>query len=167
MTIRRCFECYDQVRLKTNKHWHFLRHTTLSDLHPRSRPYTRADGKYGKNQKLTLSQTPWLLHWWNLAQWCFGARPYRHTSLSDLHPKSRSQGLIENLEKLKRWHFLKHYYHYSWNLAQRYVVSRPFRPYHFLWPSFKVTVTRPYGNPWKSSDFFFQTLSSLQPWKLS
>ena len=72
--------------------------------------------------------------------------PSEHTTLSDLHPRSRSQGLMENLEKLKTWTFSQTLWTVqSWHLAQRYLVTRPFNPYQFEWPSPKVTVTRSDG----------------------
>ena len=141
MTLRRPAPVCLSVRLSVRpsqklNHWHFLRHyghnshetwhisalwqglsklITLSDLHPRSRPQGLIENLEKFKHWHVLRHYDQYSHaTWHKGTFLQGHSG--HTSLSDLHPRSQSQGLVENLEK--HWNFFQHYPHYSHKIWQ-------------------------------------------------
>ena len=82
----------------------------LSSGRPDVRPSVRPSQKLKHGHFLRHYDHYSLETWHNGTLW---QGPSEHTTFSDLHPRSRSQGLMENLEKLKHGHFLRHYEQYS------------------------------------------------------
>ena len=138
---------------KLNRHlkrWHFLKpyddyshetwhngtlwqgspdHTSLSDLHPR----LQSQGLMKNLEKLKHCHLLRLYGQYNHETWHSGTSwqcSSTHTGFGDLHPRSKSQGLIENLETLKHLHFSKTLWPLqSWHLTPLCFMEMPFRPY--------------------------------------
>ena len=88
---------------------------------------TETEGKIWRNKTLTLAEILWPLQSWHFS--------HRNSVANAFRPLSsvvffclfvfcfvfcfglRSQGLMENIESLKHWHFLRHYHysHESWH----------------------------------------------------
>ena len=92
-----------------------------------------------------------------------------HTSLSDLHQSSQSEGLIENREKIKTWHFLRlcdHHTLKTWhngNLLQGFLSHSGCGDLHPRSQSLWLI-----ENPEKLKHWYFLRLSRpIQPWNLA